>query len=345
MKIVRRMTILSLTMAAAATLLTNACSTAPEASLAQATRAYEQRDYYAARDQLAALFVNGGATDQAYLLQLRLMLDMGNGYAALAAIEKLPESVLDAAQRRAATAHAQLLQGKPEAALALYEDIDPATFTEADFRMTLWGVQELGGDNEFANGMDLALERHPDNPDLNAIAGEQLIRIGLPEEAAVYAAHALKHGPDNYEVLLVNGRVAIAEGDLAGAIGHYAKAAKLYPFHAAPHGNIAGLQLDLGQVDEAGKTLAVALRDHSSHAFLQWQQARYALAKQDIAAARLALEKARRSFNGNGEFALLSASIEDRAGNRALAVSEYRRALQLLGPNPEVEARIAQLES
>ncbi|MDP4605443.1 MAG: tetratricopeptide repeat protein [Erythrobacter sp.] len=345
MKTNRRITTLSLSMAAAAALLTSACSPATEGSLAEATRAYEQGDFAAARDQLAGLFASGGASDQAYLLQLRLMLDLGNGYAALAAIEKLPEAAFDATQRRVATAHAQLLLGKPQEALGLYDGADPARFAEADFRMVLWALRELGEDDEFASGMDLALERHPNSPDLNAMAGEQLIRLGLPDEAAAYAATALKHGPENYEALLINGRVAIAGGDLPRAMQHYAKAAKLYPFQATPHANVAGLQLDLGKVEEAGKTLAGALRDHPEHPFLQWQQARYALAKKDIAAARFALEKARRSFTDNGEFVLLSAQVEEQAGNPVLAVAEYRRYLQMQGSNPDVEARIARLES
>lgn len=345
MKTIRRITTLSLSIAAAAALLTSACSPAPEGSLAEATRAYEQGDFAAARDQLAGLFASGGANDQAYLLQLRLMLDLGNGYAALAAIEKLPDTALDAPQRRVATAHAQLLQGKPQDALDLYEGADPASFAEADFRMALWALRELGKDEEFANGMDLALERHPKSPDLNAMAGEQLIRLGLPGEAVAYAATALKDGPDNYEALLTNGRVAIAGGDLPRAMEHYAKAAKLYPFHAAPHANVAGLQLDLGKVEDAGKTLAAALRDHPEHAFLQWQQARYALAKKDIGAARFALEKARRTFSDNGEFTLLSAQVEEQSGNRVLAIAEYRRYLQMQGPDPKIEAQIAKLES
>ena len=345
MDILRRTQTLSLATAAAAALLAGACSPTPAASLDVAQHAYDQRDFAAARTALADLFASGGASDQAWLLQMRLMLDMGNGYAALAAIEKLPEAALDTAQRRVATAHAQLLQGKPQEALDLYEGADPASFAEADFRMALWALAELGQDEEFANGMDLALERHPDSPELNAMAGEQLIRLGLPGEAAAYAERALEQGPDTYEALITNGRVAIAQGDLARALGHYTKAAKRFPFHAMPHANVAGLQLDLGKVEEAGTTLSAALRDHPEHAFLQWQQARYALAKKDIAAARFALEKARRAYNDNAEFTLLAAQVEEQAGNRVLAVAEYRRYLRMQGSIPEVEARIAKLES
>lgn len=345
MDIIRRALTLSLAAAAAAALLAGACSPAPEASLDAAQHAYDQRDLAAARTALADVFASGGASDPAYLLQMRLMLDMGNGYAALAAMENLPETALDTAQRRVATAHAQLLQGKPQDAISLYDGLDPKTFSQADFRMALWALADLGQDEEFANGMDLALQRHPDSPELNAMAGEQLIRLGLPGEAATYAATALKHGPENYEALLTNGRVAIAQGDLARALEHYTKAAKLFPFRATPHANVAGLQLDLGRVEDAGKTLAGALRDHPEDPFLQWQQARYALAKQDNAAARFALEKARRAYSDNAEFTLLSAQVEEQAGNRVLAVAEYRRYLRMQGPNPEVEARIAQLSS
>jgi len=217
MDIIHRAHRISLAAAAAVALLAGGCSPAPVASLDAAQHAYDQRDFAAARSALADLFASGVADDQAYLLQMRLMLDMGNGYAALAAIEKLSETALDAGQRRVATAHAQLLQGKPQDAISLYDGADPATFSHADFRMALWALSELGRDDEFANGMDLALERHPDSPELNAMAGEQLIRLGLPGEAVAYAERALEQGPDTYEALITNGRVAIAQGDLPRA--------------------------------------------------------------------------------------------------------------------------------
>lgn len=62
-------------------------------------------------------------------------------------------------------------------------------------------------------------------------------------------------------------------------------------------------------------------------------------------AARSALEAARRAYRDNDEFTLFSAQFEDKAGNRELALAEYKRYLRAVGSDEEVEARVMELEN
>lgn len=330
---------------ASVALTLSACGETPQSSIEDAQEAFENREYRIARAHLADIFTNGEATDEVYRLQMRLMLELGEGYAAMAAIEKLSDTALTQDDRRIATAHALLLQGKPEAALELYGDVEPTDFSSEDFRMTLWALGQIGQEEEFAAGMDEALQRFPDNVHLNAMAAEHLIDLDNADDAEEYAQVALKNDPENFQALVANGRLAIVQGELERALGHYLRAADIHPHHVTPWAAASGLQLDLGQVEQAGETLRVALANHASDPFLQWQKSRHALMTNDMIAARTALEAARRAYRDNDEFTLFSAQVEDKAGNRELALAEYKRYLRAVGSDQQVEARVVALEN
>lgn len=336
---------LVLPLAAMAALTLGGCSGSPESSIADAERAFENREYRIARAHLADIFTNGTASDEVYRLQLRLMLELGEGYAAMAAIENLSDGALSEADRRNAMAHALILQAKPEAALESYSDIEIDAFNAQDFRMALWALKELGQDEEFAAGMDEALQRFPEDVHLNALAVEHLLDLDNAPDAEGYAEIALKNDPGNYQALVANGRLAIAQNDLEQALRHYLQASEIHPHYVLPWAAAAGLQLDLGQLEQAGDTLRIALANHASDPFLQWQKSRHALLTNDMIAARSALENARRAYRDNDEFTLFSAQVEDKAGNRELALAEYRRYLRAVGSDPGVEARISELEN
>lgn len=330
-------------LAASAALLIAACSVPQDASNEAAQQAFEDGRYGLANVQLAEILSRGDATSETYLIRARLKLAVGDGYAALASIENVSSADLNDAERQIATAHALILQGKAERALELYSEADPADLSEQDLRMVLWGLRELGNDEAFAAGMDVALEAYPDSVDINVLAGNQLLDLGQVEEAASFADAALNKQAENFDVRLLQGRLAIAEDDLEQALEHYTKASEIWPSHALPQGNIAGLQLDLGRVEEARATLDPAMVRHPGEPFLQWMQARLALASGDLDGARLALETARPVFRGTAEFMLLSAQIEDQSGNGSLALWEYQQYLDEVGSDEAIELRIAQL--
>ncbi|MEM8726268.1 MAG: tetratricopeptide repeat protein, partial [Pseudomonadota bacterium] len=189
-----------------------------------------------------------------------------------------------------------------------------------------------------------ALELFPDSAVLNALAAEQLFDAGLVDEGGDFALAAFEADEDNFEARMAVGRLAILEEELEIAIEHYTRANELYPDAAVPLANIAGLQLDMGLTNEAGVTLDRALKQHPGFPMLQWQSARHLLEVGNVTGAREAMEQARRSFADNPEFVLLTGRIEQAAGNRRLAVDAYRRFLDEVGGNAEVEAMLAQLE-
>jgi len=321
------------------------CAQPPSSTNADAERAIEAREFRVARAHLAQMFEEGAADPQTYRLQMELMLEMGDGYSAMAAIENLSPSDLPPGERRVATARALLLQGKPDQAAALFDDIETENLTEADFYVALIAVKDLDEEDEFEAGMDLALDTFPDSAPLNALAAQKLIDLDLPEEAAPFAERALATDPKHYETHLVLGQIAIANDDLQTALERYQDANAIKPEKPMPLAAIAGLQLDLERYDEAGKTLDRALAQHPEMPFLIWQKARHALATGDLETTRFTVERARRSFRGNDEFTLFSAQVEEALGNRILALSEYRRYLRAVGEDAAISEHISQLEN
>ncbi|MDY7099488.1 MAG: hypothetical protein SXU28_15240, partial [Pseudomonadota bacterium] len=293
---------------------------------------------------LADVIASGEATDETYKLQLELMLKLGDGDLAMRALDQLSHSALSGRERRVAEANAYILQGRAEKAADLYNGSDPAELSADDLHMVLWSMLEIGNEEGFDTGMDFALTAFPEDADINILAGKRVLALGLTDEASRYAATAHASDPDNYEGALLSGEAAIARGELETALGHYEKARELFPTRAIPAANIAGLQLDLGQIEAAGKTISEGLAIDAELPFLQWQRARHALKTEDLETAREALEKARRTFRTNDAFTLLSAQVEDALGNKALALSEYKRYLSAVGSDQKVEARVAQLE-
>jgi tetratricopeptide (TPR) repeat protein len=310
-----------------------------------AESAFDQGQYRVANAHLSDLLSKGSVDDRVRKLQFELMLKLGDGNRAIAALEQLPEGALSEAERRQAFAHAHILQGSPQKTAELYRNLAEDDFSEQDFRMVLWALKEMGEGDDFAAGMDAGLDRFPDSPHLNALAADQLYDFGLPEEAGQFVDRAAENGPDVFEAQLVAGRKAIFEDELEEAIDHYRKAHEINPTNVLPLTNVAGLHLDLGQVEEAGEVLKIATQIDGDFPFLQWQLARYKLAVGDNQGAREAKDRVQRVYADNPEFILLMADIEAAFGNNRLALDNYRRFVREAGEVPEVMQKISELES
>ncbi|UAB77333.1 tetratricopeptide repeat protein [Erythrobacter sp. SCSIO 43205] len=309
-----------------------------------AKAAFDDGQYRIANAHLAYVLANGEVDDQVRKLQLDLMLMLGDGNRAIAALDQLSPDALSEQERRIARAHAHVLQGSPDKAVSLYDDLPQEAYSEQDYRMVLWALREMGEDEDFAAGMDYALDAFPQSPHLNALAADQLYDFRLPGEAEKFANTAFQNGPDVLEARMVAGRKAIFEGNLKAAIDHYKRANEINPADPLPITNVVGLYLDLGNLDAAGEALKPALENHGDFPFLQWQVARYKLATGDAQGAREAKDRIERVFADNPEFLLLMGDIEAAFGNNRLALDNYRRFIDKAGEVPAVMEKIAKLE-
>lgn len=309
-----------------------------------ARSAFENGEYRIANAHLLDIIERGEAGPEVRMLQLELMLKMGDGNRAMVALDQIPESELAGAERRVAKAHAHILQGRPSKAVSQYETLAPEAYTEQDFRMALWALRDLDQIQDFTAGMDVALDRFPDSPHLNALAADQLFDMAMPESADRFVELALEKGSEIFEVQLVAGRRGIFARDVEKAIEHYQRAHEINKVSVLPLVNIAGLYLDLERPDDAKPLFDQALQINGDFPALHWQLARYKFATGDIQGAREARDRVIRDFSDQPEFIILSGQIEEELGNTRLALDAYRRFVREYGEVPEVMERIADLE-
>ena len=319
------------------------CSSQGASSYAQAEAAFERHHYRTARIHLANLIAEGAADAETHLLYARLMLEMGDGISAQSAILRVPDKELDGAARSEMMAHAYILQGDPDQAAALMEQIDTGSLSQQGVRMLVWAHWDLDTLEDNADILAAGLKKYPKSAHLHAFAGDLAIAQGNWSLASEHAAQAMAADPKNFEGLLLNGRVAIFNSDLKAARAHYAAASQAYPDHALPIANMAGLDLDMGNAKSAAKVLKAGMGKHPHFPFMLFQKARLDYKNGDFAEARLALEEAKPSYQNYAPLGLLSAKVEEKLGNRATALRELDRVNAIDPGNAEARALAAKL--
>ncbi len=312
-----------------AALLLAACSGGAPSTFDDAQAAYERHHYRTARIHLANLLADSEPDAKTRLLYVQLMLELGDGISAQSALRSLPDNALAAARRGELLAHALILQAKPDEAAILMEKQDRSKLTEQGYRMLVWAHQDQDTLEQQPGLIEEALRRYPESAYLHAQAGDVAINQGDWLLARDHAAKAIRHGPDNYQALVLNGRYQIGRGELEKARQHYARAMEVYPDHPVPPANVAGLYLDLGQADKAAETLKRALPKNPDFPFLLFQKARLDYRQEKFKDARTALAEARKGLADFGPLIALSGKVEAKIGNVETARLELSRALEI----------------
>ncbi|WP_430417364.1 tetratricopeptide repeat protein [Parasphingorhabdus sp.] len=310
-----------------ASLTLSACADSPSVSnLEQAQKAFGQHEFYEARIHLLNVLESDPQNLQAFLLHARVMLELGDGIAAENSLKKLTEAELSAADKTALTAHSLILQGKADRAIESLENVKQIDRDALVYRMLLWAHLEENSLNDNMPLLDEALELHDNDPDINALVGRFAVNRGDWDIADKRVNAALAADPRNYEALLLAGEIAINQGQLEEALDIYEQAAALYPVHAVPLANIAGLKTDLGHIDDAEVTVNQGLNTHPRYDYLNFQKARIEYLRGNYRDANSALEKMRLNMSHYPPALILSGKIAAKLGNNAFAVSQLTRA-------------------
>lgn len=322
----------------------SSCDEEKISSYADAHAAFERHHFRDAHNHLASLINQGNVSNQTWLLQVKLMLELGDGFGAETAMEKLPKGLLSKAEQRPLTAHCHILQGRSDEAVALFKDIPPDEMSAPDYRMLIWAHDELGTSRENEHIIADALDKYPQDPNINALRAKLSLEQGAIDSAEEYAQGALEQGSKEYEPLVVNGRIQIARGDLKAARAYYAKASDIYPDHAVPLANMAGLDLDMGNVGSAEKILKHALSQHPKFPFLLFQKARLDYQKGRYEDVRRALQDLEGKFDSYAPALLLNGKVAVKLGNSQSAQIYFRRTLALEPNNEDAKLLLSRMQ-
>jgi tetratricopeptide (TPR) repeat protein len=306
-------------------LLVTACSEDPAQRAARAREAYESHDYRAAQVDLAAA-LEAAPGDPALLeLHARNALALGDGIAAAASLEKLPQDRRPADFTQLA-GEASLLRGLPDEALAaLGSDKSPAA-------QRIRALAYLAKDDRAAAAQTFDVGT-AGKADARLLADHARFRLmeGDLRQARQLADRARAADKNSLDASLADAEVATAEGRLAQALAAYDSAAKAYPGNLAALSGKAAVLGDLGRTAEMDKVLA-ALADVRGGGQVAYLQARAAAARGDWSTVRSILQANENQLADREEASVLYA----QALVRLKQPEQARARLQpLLTRNPQ----------
>lgn len=325
---------LTLTWVAAAAIILSGCSGKSADNMADAQSAIEQNRFQKARIFLLNELQEDPSNVEVNALYARVMLNMGDGDSAQAALNKLPANFADL---RAMKAHALILKGQSGEVLNIYRNVDGASLSEQDLRMVIWAKLEANELNNAFTDIEKALKLYPQNSEILAHkANYYLLKTNNPF-ALNFADKALKINPSNFEAYSVAGRALLRMNKIDDAAKYYSRADEAFPDNPLPALNLAGIAMDKNNLDAAKPFVDKALRLNSSLPLTKFIEARYAHATGDYQTAKDILQDAKSGLGDFGPAIFLSGKVAFDMGEFEVAAARLRRAMS---DNPaNVEAR------
>ena len=308
----------SILLAAALAFSLGGCSLLGESDpLSAGIAAYEEHDYRAARISLANAMNAEGADPRAAEYYARTLLELGDGEGAERVLAMLAERADPPADLAALSAHAALLRGDFDRAIALGD-------AAADFPLARWvAIQARGEKGDFAealNHAEEALEAFPDDARLIAQRGAMAISEGRIGAAKEYSERALAAGGDNLEALLLAGQLRLLRGDHSGAREFYSRANDTYPASTTALFAIAAVEADLGNHDAAAAHLEEILQVAPGHPLALLLQARLAYVEGDLDRAQDIVQSAEANIGAIPQGRLLMGELAYLRGFPAQAI-------------------------
>ena len=286
-----------------------ACSADPQALLARARQEYAGHDYKAAQLDLATVLKTRPDDAAALELHARTLLALGDGEGGRAALERLPTGTRPA-DYALLLGEASLLRHKSDLARAAVANNPTAEAQRIRAQAAL-----LDGNETEAARLFTAGETAP-GPQARLLADHARLLLHKQDisGARALADRALKADPHSLDARLMLASLAVASGDLAGALARYDEIARNWPGNLAALIGKAAVLGDLGRTQAMEDVLSAATRAGAREPSLAWLQARLAAAKGDWKGARDRLQANEAALADRPEAGLLFAQALVRLG-------------------------------
>ncbi|QLC23114.1 tetratricopeptide repeat protein [Parasphingopyxis sp. CP4] len=315
---------LPIALAAIPVLLAGCGDTGPP--LEQAEAAFAQGHYSDTRVHLANAIDATPNDPEVRILLGRAALAQGDGLLAETAIER----AIDLAPERGHTlaaylAHAHVLQGDPETALAILGEqsgdiyslrIRAQALLQSDEADQAWTVIETG------------LASDGDDSDMLALAGQYRLATGNIAHAVIYGMRSLESDAPGVEAYLLNGRIASIRGDLDTALSHYESGLERYPEHLQLHIAAAAIYADRGDTDALNRSITQIETTQPGHPAAIFILARNAMDRGDLERVRELAPALERRTRNAPPIQLLLGEMEIQLGNNELGIrwlTDFRR--------------------
>lgn len=324
------------------------CGSGPSSSMADAETAYNEHSFRTARIHLLNLLDQDPQSAAANLLYAQTMLQLGDGIAAQPALDALSAADIGEDRLRTLQSQAYILRGQAQKAVALMEGATAqqrmASWDAQSYHIYLWALMENETLDDEPELFAEALAIYDTSAAIHALAGRHAVNLGDRDIARKAMENALARDPEDYEALLLKAEVQIYDGDLNGAKATYAALSKRFPDHGVPPSNIAGLEIDAGNYDAAEAIITRTEAQHPKFAFLQFQKARLAHARQDYRRANDILQSMPDYITDYPPGLALAAQVAEKLGNRQIAIARLQRLLAIVPDDDAARAALGQLQ-
>lgn len=317
-----------------------ACSLDRRSAEEQAYAAFADRHYLDTRIHLANAIEEDPDNPALRRLLGETALALGDGQIAETAFRKAIQ--LDSALTSDVNpylAHAHLLQGEPEEALALIGERE----AEGPYALRLMAQARLqGGELSKAwETIERAIAAAPNDADILALAGQYQLSTGNIDEAKQYARRAIASPKPSVEAYLLMGRIHSIKGELVNALDQYDAGIEHFRDHVRLYIAQAAVFADQQNAEKMETAIANVERISPGHQGATYISARYALNQGDIEKANEFAQLLEGASRNNPPLLLLLGEIQTKKGNIQQGISHLRAFLRLTPNHPTASLLLA----
>ncbi|WP_430426672.1 tetratricopeptide repeat protein [Parasphingorhabdus sp.] len=310
------------------TLGLTACSVDGRSAEARAYASFEDRHYLDTRVHLANAIDEDPDNPELRRLLGKTALALGDGLVAETAFRKAVEKDDTlAADVNRYLAHAHLLQGETEEALALLDEMqDSKTYT---LRLLAQARLQSGALTEAWEAIERAIATAPDDANILSLAGQYQLSVGNIAEAERYARRALASPERSVEAYLLMGRMHSIRGDLEQALEQYDAGTKHFRDHVRLYIAQAAAHADRLDKEKMQNAIANVERIAPGHPGAIYISARYALNQGETDRAYKLAQRLEGASQNNPPLLLLLGQVQIERGNIEQAIGHLRAFLHL----------------
>ncbi len=318
-------------------LLLISCSEKPEALIASAKEYLAKNDNKAAVIQIKnALQADPNQPEARFLLGSALLAG-GDAVGAETELRKALELKYPMERVAPKLAEALLTQGQPKkvtdefSAVALTEPADLAHLQTV--LAAAYGVQ---GNSDLAQkALDQALLADPSYAPAMLMRARQKAGARELDVAMSIVDEVIAKSPKSFEAWKLKGDILLyTQNQIDGALAAYLKAIELKPDFLAAHAAVVGLQMQKGQLEEAGKQIELMKAFAANHPQTKYLQATLAYQQKDLKLARSLLQQVLLVAPTNVQTLQLAGVVELQLNSPGQAEVHLSKALQLVPTLP-----------
>jgi tetratricopeptide (TPR) repeat protein len=317
-----------------------ACDLDRRSAEEQAYASFADRHYLDTRIHLA----NALEEDPDNMALRRLLgetaLALGDGQVAETAFRKvIQQDSTHADDVSLYLAHAHLLQGESDEALALIGEQEAA----GSYALRLLAQARLqGGELSKAwTTIERAIVAAPNDADILALAGQYQLSTGNIDEAKQYARRAIASPKPGVEAYLLMGRIHSIQGELDNALEQYDAGIAHFRDHVRLYIGQAAVFADQQNAEKMETAVTNIERISPGHQGAIYITARYALNRGDIEKANEFAQLLEGASRNNPPLLLLLGEIQTKKGNIQQGISHLRAFLRLTPNHPTASLLLA----